>query len=280
MITLQNPADFHLVQAYLDRQLPPPERLAFEARLMHEPALAQAITGEQWFRAGLRLRLRPPLAPSPLSEYIQQNMPIAGPPPPEKWWRRWAAWWVVPRLIQPYAAAASLIIVGLLAVAIVQLGTTATPLREGGVFYELAGQHTVYLAKAPVPLDIRGDSSAVSAWFTGRVPFSVFSPTSTEWQLEGARLTELHGQGAAQLVYDRQGVHLSLTVFVPHPTDFPAETRQQLGDDDFFSKQANALTVMVWQSDQLGYALVGDPAVSAAELQTVALDFQRQLELK
>jgi anti-sigma factor RsiW len=277
-MTTLNPADFELLQAYLDQELPGDERLAFEARLTGDPTLAAALAAEQRLRLGLRVRLRQTRAPATLRASVTAVRPsVAG----ESFWSRWVAWWSTPRRISPALGAVSLLVVFLVAVLLGRfsgLGQPLTPADDHTVFRQLAGRHAVYLQNKPLPLDVRGQPAEVAAWFASRVSFPVSIPVLAGWQLEGGRLGEYHHQAAVHLVYDRNGEHVSLTEFTPQATDFPPTARQQVDNRDFYRGNDGQRPVIVWRQGELGYALVGNPSVSSTELLTIALDVARQLD--
>lgn len=278
-MTYLNPADFDRLQAYLDRQLTPEERAAFEARLTQEPDLATALAGEQRLRIGLRTRMRQTRAPASLRATLasSRSTSAAGRP----WRLRWSNWWSTPRPVSPSLATAVLLLIFMVAALLGRwsgVDQPVVPAEDHTVFRQLAGKHAVYLQDSPVPLDVRGQPADVAAWFDPRLPFPVTIPTLTGWNLEGGRLGEYHHRPAAHLVYDRTGQHLSLTLFTPQETDFPPAARRQMEGHQFFAGDDGRHPVLLWQQEEVGYALVGDPALPAEELFSFALEIAPQLE--
>jgi anti-sigma factor RsiW len=144
------------------------------------------------------------------------------------------------------------------------------------VFRQFAGKHAVYLEVAP-SLDVRGEPDEVAVWLQERVSFPVSIPTFPDWTLEGGRLGEFHHQAIAHLIYDRVGQHVSLTLFDPLETDFPGSARNRLDGADFFIGTDDQQTVILWRIGDVGYALVGDSSLPTAELLSIAISLNTQL---
>jgi anti-sigma factor RsiW len=84
---------------------------------------------------------------------------------------------------------------------------------------EMIDQHIATLAANSPPEVISSDRHTVKPWFQGKLPFSFNLPENlpADTKLEGADLTYIHGQPAAQLIYSI-GKH-RVSVFVTQRTD-------------------------------------------------------------
>ena len=84
---------------------------------------------------------------------------------------------------------------------------------------ELLDQHIATLAANSPPQVISSDRHTVKPWFQGKLPFSFNLPENLppDTKLEGADLTYIHGQPAAQLLYSI-GKH-RVSVFITQRTD-------------------------------------------------------------
>lgn len=270
------PADFEMLDAYLDNELIKEERLNFEARLSRDTELAEALAATQRFRIAWRSRLAQTQAPASLRASIQAALTGSAAQPG---WPAWLTTWLTtPQTIKPYVAGAfAVVMIVLLAAILFWVGRMSSP-EDQSIFRQIAGQHMAYLKGPALLLDVAGEPAEITAWFSEYVPFPVAVPTLADWRLEGGRLGEVHHQPAAHLIYDRSGKHVSLTLFSPQPTDFPAESRTRLNDDDFFVSQVGQQPVILWRIGQLGYALTTDADLSSAELLALAAELTSQLE--
>jgi anti-sigma factor RsiW len=84
---------------------------------------------------------------------------------------------------------------------------------------EMLDQHIATLAANSPPQVLSSDRHTVKPWFQGKLPFSFNLPEGlpADTKLEGADLTYIHGQPAAQLLYFI-GKH-RVSVFVTQRTD-------------------------------------------------------------
>ena len=80
-------------------------------------------------------------------------------------------------------------------------------------------QHIAALAANSPPEVLSSDRHTVKPWFQGKLPFSFNLPENlpADTKLEGADLTYIHGQPAAQLIYSI-GKH-RVSVFITQRTD-------------------------------------------------------------
>ena len=276
-MTHRNPAYFEQLDAYLDNRLIPDERLAFESKLLREPDLAADLEAERRLRLGLRTRLRPTGAPTSLRLKVQVSLPTTTVDR-SSWWTRFTAWLSTPRLVKPYLAVASILVIIILVSGALFLINQRPTAEDHSIFRQLAGKHAAYLKGPALLLDVRGDPADVTGWFADHVPFAVAAPTLADWNLEGGRLGEVHHQPAAHLVYDQAGQHLSLTIFSPQESDFPPSTQTRRGNDDFFVNRDALQPVVLWRINGLGYGLTTDADLSAAELLSLAAALESQLD--
>lgn len=84
---------------------------------------------------------------------------------------------------------------------------------------ETIDQHIAMLASGMQPEVISSDRHTVKPWFQGKLPFSFNLPENlpADTKLEGADLTYIHGQPAAQLLYSIG--HHRVSVFITQRTD-------------------------------------------------------------
>lgn len=260
-----------MIHAYLDGELSRQEQVKFESRLTQEPALATALEGERHFRRGFRKHVRQTTAPASLRRAVEAALTTAPPPLATRGQRLWQ-WLTRPQTFQPATALAIVAVWSiLLSTGVWWLSQPAGPVENHSVFRQLAGKHGVYLQREPVDTDITGSPSEIRQWFASRLPFSVTVPTLSGWQLEGGRLGEFHHLGTAHLVYDDGSRHISLTLFAARESDFPADSKQIIQGKKFFVGQDDHRVAILWRVGEVGYALVGDPGISAAELLPLAI---------
>lgn len=273
-MTQFSPNDSSMLHAYLDGALDPTERQTFEALLTHDPALATALETEQYFRASLRQRAIQVQAPASLRADVQAA--LAAPVSAPSWGRRFLAWWTTPRPIHPAAVLLYILIPLVLLGGVVWWLALSSP-PETPTYVELADIHALYFEQTPA-LDVPASPPEIKAWFQNRVPFTVNNPVLTGWSLAGARLGELHRRGTAHLLYQRPtGQHLSLTLFTPRPADFPGSAQVRFAGQDYFVGDNGQHRTVLWQTGNVGYAVIADVELPAEELLSLAADIRQQL---
>jgi anti-sigma factor RsiW len=121
---------------------------------------------------------------------------------------------------------------------------------------EVADQHIAVMAANAPPQVISSDRHTVKPWFQGKLPFSFNLPQNLpgDTTLDGADLTYLHGQPAAQLLYSIGKHHVS--VFV--------QQRSQGSSLHFEGSERSGFHVMSVSSSEL--TLVGVSDVDPARL--------------
>lgn len=162
-------------------------------------------------------------------------------------WRRRA--FVIPAL----AAAAVLLVVGPFAYD----RTFIAPARATDrLFGEAVADH-VRLLQNPLGIESSGQHE-VKPWFTGKLDFAptVAFMGDDEFPLRGGSVGFYIDRPAAVLVYGRRQHTISLLVFRADGLAVPAQPA---------ARTQHGFNVVLWQADDLGYALVSD--VDRADLQ-------------
>lgn len=262
-----------LLHAYLDDELPAPERALFATRVAVDTNLSAAVAAEQRFRAELRTRLLRTQAPASLHNKVRG---VLAPAPVLPWWQRWWHWLNTPQPMRPLVGVAALLLVVVLggAVWLVERSTAEATQALALLFQ----RHELYFENQPA-LDVTGDAAQIDAWFTGRVPYRVQAPALSDgWRLVGARLDEFQQQRTAHLLYIRgNGQRTSLTIFPSQAFAFAVGTQVQVAGQAFWVSDNGVHRAIVWQTDQRGYALIGDIAVPESALLQLAAEARTQL---
>jgi hypothetical protein len=115
-----------------------------------------------------------------------------------------------------------------------------------------------------LPLEVQSESpSVVTAWFTGKVPFTFRLPSSPEesghdqvYRLMGGRLVNLKGGYVALVAYQMQQQKISLLVSSSRDAIAAGGEEVPSGGIVFhYSKQAH-FNVITWSTHGLTYALI------------------------
>jgi anti-sigma factor RsiW len=182
-----------ILNALADGELSALELTAASAHLAECPActsaaLALSLQKSATARAGQRF-----VAPAGLRDRIAAQLAAPKPEPVRK---------TTPYL---WAGIAALLILG------ISLFVARRP-DTNSLAQEIADQHIATLAANAPPQVISSDRHTVKPWFQGRIPFSFNLPQTlpADVTLDGANLTYLHGQPAAQLLYSIGKHHASI----------------------------------------------------------------------
>lgn len=265
--------DLEILHAYLDDELSVAEHAAFAARVTADTVLAAALEAEHRFRTGLRTRLLRTNAPATLHSKVRVAL-LAAPGAP--WWQRWWTWLATPQPMRPLAGVAALLLLVVLGGTLWWVGRP--PVEAAPALAALFQRHEIYFENQPA-LDVTGDAAQIGAWFTERVPYRVQAPAlSAGWRLVGARLDEFQQQRTVHILYIRgNGQRTSLTIFPRQALAFTVGTPVRFADQEFWVSDNAVHRAILWHTDQVGYALIGDIEVPTAELLQLAAEARTQL---
>jgi anti-sigma factor (TIGR02949 family) len=243
------------IQFYLDKELSTEDQEDFRLHSEGCEACRTGLAAEKEL-SGLLRQTRPLYAaPDSLRERVIRA--AAGPVPSAPPYsiagiRNRAFHW-------PAAIAATiLVVVGLLA------GRNILLQSRADVYIETAiAAHRGFLSGS-LPLEVQSDSPrVVTAWFTGKVPFTFRLPTPQEtmgheqiYRLTGGRLVNYKGAHAALVTYQMQQQKISLLVASSKSAVVAGGEEVPSGGIVFhYRKQAN-FNVITWSNHGLAYALV------------------------
>jgi anti-sigma factor RsiW len=272
-----NPCDHIRAQMafYLDDELRGGEQAAFEAHLRQCPECHRTLARERRFLEQVRAA-RPLHAASPeLRTRIEQKLsgapaPYAAPPELRRRLHRFlrpaAATLRISRRQRLVALAAGAALLAFLS-AWYLIGRNERVVRPPLSDFALMAvdAHLRYL-RGQLPLEIASASpEKISAWFAGKVPFSLKLPNYQEssgqeklYQLEGARLVGFKNDYAAYVAYQMRQRPITLVV-TSNAVALPA------GGEEIVSKglrfhydSIEGLKVITWSDRGLTYALVSD----------------------
>jgi anti-sigma factor RsiW len=100
-------------------------------------------------------------------------------------------------------AAAAALLLACVSLFVIERDTRRASAENAGLVTEVCDQHIATLAANAPPEVISSDRHTVKPWFQGKLPFSFNLPQNLpgDTTLDGANLTYLHNQPAAQLLY-------------------------------------------------------------------------------
>lgn len=218
------------LNAFIDGELPLSERLAYEDRLRHDPALAAQVDDAQALSQALRAQAACHRAPPGLLERFQAEARAGQrlqPRPEPRRQRlqdlieRWFAW-------RPMASACALTSALFLGLHLL-LQTAPTPDERLGE--EVVASHVrATLAQRLVDMP-SSDRHTVKPWLSSRLDYSPPVPDLRDQgtPLQGGRIDYLAGRPVAALVY-QHGQHVVEDYVWPDPqADHPLQSGSQRG---------------------------------------------------
>ena len=209
------------------------------------------------------LEQRLPLHPASIA--LKRRLAAQWPTPSTQrsWWRRWR-----PVLMPALAFAALLMLV----TPVLYYERTASRMagERAGLAAEAVNDHLRVLASQH-PLDIESsDVHQVKPWFEGRLDFAprVAFEGDAEFPLKGGALGYFRDRKAAVFVYARRLHPITLLVFRADGLPWPTRAQTPAGPPEVYRTVDRGFNVIMWRTDELGYALVSD--VDARDLSALA----------
>ena len=130
------------------------------------------------------------------------------------------------------------------------------------------------IVQAQRPLEIEsGGVHQVRPWFEGRLDFAPVLPFAGDDMvtLRGGALAYFQDRRAAAFVYGLRQHTVTLLVFRPEGLPWPSSSLTRVGRAEAYRVQMRGVTVILWRTGGLGYALVGE--VDPTELTEIAARF-------
>ena len=240
-------------------QLAAERRGAVEAHIRGCVACAHEDAAEQLLTEALEDRLPQHAAPIALKRRLLAEWP-AETRPALSWWHRWG------RSFVPALAVAA----GLLVTVPVYYQWDAGSREAARMVTEAVTDHLRILSSQH-PLDIEsGGMHQVKPWFQGRLDFApvILFLGDAEFPLRGGAVGYYLERKAAVVVFTRRRHEISLFVFHAAGLPWPSTGRQSVGGAPGTITTSRGFNVILWQTGELGYALVSD--VDVAELSQLA----------
>ena len=243
------------------RLLEPAALEEIQAHLEGCTACAREEAGEQALTKALEERLPQHAAPLALKRRLAAQWPVPSVARPS-WWSTWGR-----SLVPAFAVAAVLL-------AVMPLYYQHAILSQGsgpGMVAEAVNDHLRILSSQH-PLDIEsGGMHQVKPWFEGRLDFApvVSFLGDQEFPLQGGAVGYFLDRKSAVFIFHRRLHAISLFVFRAGDLPWPARGGEPLGNIEAYTTVARGFNVILWQSGELGYALVSD--LDRQELTQLAL---------
>lgn len=264
--------DLAMLGAYVDDELPPPERAALYARLAADPQAAARVAAWRTQKAALQMLCEGLRAPGESSRTKDEPPAVLVVRAREPWWWRAgiaASWMVAGAGVVVLAAAllprlAPNTAEGLLAFAphstlarVQMLDTPEAFARRADVAY------AVYSPEQRHPVEVAAsDETHLVAWLSKRLgkPLSVPSLTEYGYALVGGRLLPGNAEPAAQFMYENDAGE-RLTLYVG---------RSGNDRDAVRLLRDGTRRTFYWSTNRTGYALSGPQ--TEPKLREIALD--------
>jgi mycothiol system anti-sigma-R factor len=172
-----------------------------------------------------------------------------------------------PRVARLRLLAASLAVVAMLLVLVPNFVRHA---RAANYVETAVAMHRGYL-DGSLPLELHSNSpEQVTAWFTGKVPFSfrlpraqITSGIQPAYQLTGAILVKYRARSAALVTYQKQNQRISLLVASADSAVVAGGEEVRSGELTFHYRTDEGFNVVTWNNHGLSYALVSSVSGSA-----------------
>jgi anti-sigma factor (TIGR02949 family) len=246
---------------YQRGRLVPSAREEIQTHLEGCTACSREEAAEQALTEVLEERLPQHAAPLVLKRRLAAQWPMTSVPRPS-WWSRWG------RSLVPAGAVAAVLLV----VMPLYYQHAILSQRSGsGLVAEAVNDHLRILSSQH-PLDIESSGMhQVKPWFEGRLDFApvVSFLGDQEFPLQGGAVGYFLDRKAAVFLFHRRLHAISLFVFRADGLPWPARGREPLGNTEANTTVARGFNVILWQSGELGYALVSD--LDRQELTQLAL---------
>lgn len=168
-------------------------------------------------------------------------------------------YWLVPAI----AAGLLLVFIASLATHRITRQQTTASVSRTALASEVVDQHIATLASTVPPGVLSTDQHTVKPWFQGKLPFSFNLPGNlpSDTVLEGANLTYVHNQPAAQLLYRIHKHRVSLFVTSARSSSAP------------FTQTLSGFHVQSFTTNGLYVLAVSD--VNPADLAALVADFRQ-----
>jgi anti-sigma factor RsiW len=197
-----------------------------------------------------------------LKRRLRVEWPAPAAPPPPRWRPKFRT------LAVGLAAAAAVVVAS--PVAWERLVTRPEREAAATLVGEAVNDHVRVLI-AQQPLEVKsGGIHQVRPWFAGRLDFAPVVPFGgdDEFPLHGGAVGYFLDRKAAVLVYGHRLHTISLFVFRAEGLRWPRHGLTPVGSVRAYADTTRGFNELLWQRDDLGYALVSD--VEPAALRTLA----------
>lgn len=174
-----------------------------------------------------------------------------------------------PRLFVWLAPFASACVAAALVIVAVRL--TAPARTEAGALVNEAVNDHLRIVTSTHPIEIEsGGIHQVKPWFTGRLEFAprVTFSGDDDFPMTGGSVGYFVDRKAAVFQFKRRLHAITLLVFPASGLGWPSGATTHVGRLDLSETVSRGFSVLLWQDDGLGYALISD--LNVRELETLA----------